>query len=235
MKTQSIVGLLSLILFTSCGISSYDNYDSPESKLEGRLVYGEDPIRVSYNNVTFELWQPGFGSMTPINVTVDQDGSYSSLLFDGDYKLVFPQGQGPFMTKIDPETGSDTIFVQVRGQQTLDIEVTPYYMIRNPEFSVSGITVSASLELEQIITDTDAKDVEYAALYISKTSYVDTRTSIVTQTIAGTDITDMNDINLSVDVPEMTPTQDYVFARVGVKIANVEDMIFSHVEKMQLD
>jgi hypothetical protein len=32
----------------------------------------------------------------------------------------------------------------------------------------------------------------------------------------------------------MKPTQNYVFARIGVKIAGVEDLIFSPVQKVQL-
>jgi hypothetical protein len=35
-------------------------------------------------------------------------------------------------------------------------------------------------------------------------------------------------------VPAIVPTQNYVYARVGVKIAGVEDMIFSPVVKVTL-
>lgn len=234
MKIQHMIWLLPLVFFTACGINSYDNYDEPQSQLEGAFLHNGDSVRVSYNNVTFELWQSGFGSESPINVTVDQNGSFSAVLFDGDYRMVIPPGQGPFVGSGIGEGGSDTLHIQLQGHQQLDIEVTPYFMIREPEFSVSGRTASADFAIEQILTGADAQDVEFVQLYASKTKYVDARTSISTSTVNGGDINDMNNVNLSTEIPTMTPTQDYVFVRAGVKVANVEDMIYSPIEKIQL-
>lgn len=215
----------------SCG---YDNYDPPKATLQGRVVYNGEPIHVAYNEVTFQLWEPGWQTNLPINVTVDQDGSYSALLFDATYKMIFQGGQGPFMTLRNDQTNSDTIMVTLKGSQTLDIEVMPYYMIRDPQFSLSGRTVNTSGRLEQIVTGTDAKTIERVSLYISKTQFVDSRTSIATKDLSGGDITDLNSVALSVDVPALTPTQNYVFARMGVKISGVEDMIFSPVQKLDV-
>ncbi len=44
----------------------------------------------------------------------------------------------------------------------------------------------------------------------------------------------MDGISLKVDVPARVPTQDYAYARVGVRIAGVEDMIFSEITKVNL-
>lgn len=231
MKINSFVIaiLLSVVAFTGC---QKDNYEPPKSTLKGAIMYNGDSIDVSYNDVTFELWQSGFGKLTPINVTVDQDGTYSALLFDGNYKLIIPQGQGPFMSQTNPKTNSDTILIQLNGSQTFDIEVLPYYMFNDANFSVSGKTVTATCTLEKIITDENAKDIQSVSLYISKTTFVDGRNSISTATIDGADITDMNNISLSSDIPEMTPAQNYVFVRIGLKIKNVEDMLFSKIVKL---
>ncbi|HEY6082242.1 MAG TPA: DUF3823 domain-containing protein [Chitinophagaceae bacterium] len=232
MKFQYTVLILAVIFFAAC---QKDNYTPPGSRLQGAILYQSDSINVSYNDVNFQLWQSGFGKLTPINVSVDQNGSYSALLFNGDYKLIIPQGAGPFMNQTDPKTNSDTILVHVQGNQSLNIQVLPYYMIRNPRFSAgSDSTITATCKLEKIITDANARDVDWVALYISKTTFVDTRTSISTRSINGSDITDMNNISLNAKVPVMIPTQHYVFARIGVKIANVQNMIFSPVEKLQL-
>ena len=51
--------------------------------------------------------------------------------------------------------------------------------------------------------------------------------------MAGSAITDPNNISLTVAVPSITPTQNYVFARIGVKIAGVEDLLFSALKKIQ--
>ena len=219
------------ILFAAC---KEDNYDAPESSFSGRIVYQGEPIGVQHLQVRFELWQPGFGKLAPIDVNVAQDGSWSSLLFDGDYKLVIPPGEGPFAWRQNSQGRPDTMAIALRGSQTLDIEVTPYYMIRNSSITASGNTVTASCGLEQVITDANARDVERVTLYVNKTQFVSGADNIQSVNLAGSAIADLNNINLSVDVPAMTPSQNYVFARIGVKIAGVEDLIFSPLVRVQL-
>jgi hypothetical protein len=229
-KFQYSLCLLSAIFFTAC---QKDNYPAPGSRFTGAIMYKGDTVRVASGQVNFELWQSGFGKLTPINVMVDQKGTFSALLFNGDYKLDFQDGQGPFMaSQIDPKTNSDTMAVKVQGATSLNIEVMPYYMIRSPQFSVSGKQVNATCQLEKIITDANARDVESVTLYINKTYFADNNNNIATASISGGDITDMNHISLTAGIPDMTPTQNYIFARIGVKIANVEDMIFSPVVKL---
>src|SRR5699024_6990506 len=134
------------------------------------------------------------------------------------------------------ETNSDSIMVDLNGNKSSDIEVLPYYMIRNASFSISDRNVSASFEVEKIMdSENGGKPVESVSLYISKTQFVDERTSISSNIVAATEISDMSNININTDVPELTPEQGYIFARVGVKIVDVEDMLFSNVEKIQLN
>ena len=223
---------LSLIIgLTSC---EFDNYEEPKSTLQGRLVYKGEPINVSYNDVSFQLWEPGWQKKTPINVAVDQDGSYSAVIFNASYKLIIQSFQGPFKSVTNDVTKSDTILVNVKGNQTLDIEVLPYYMIRNPQLTGSSGKTTATFQLEKIITGLDAKDVEEVGLYVNKTFFVDRGNNIAVKIIKGSEIIDLNNISLTADVPGITPAQNYVFARVGVKIAGVEDMIFSPVQKVTL-
>ncbi|QNF34145.1 DUF3823 domain-containing protein [Adhaeribacter swui] len=229
---------LCLMLLLGLGLVSceFDNYDEPKSMLEGRLVYNGEPINVSYNDVSFQLWEPGWQKKTPINVAVDQDGSYSTVLFNNTYKLIIQPFQGPFKSKTNDVTKSDTILVEVKGSQTFDIEVLPYYMIRSAQLTGSGNKASATFKVEQIITGLDAKSVEFVGFYTNKTFFVDRSSSnnIASATLNGADITDMNNISLSVDIPAINPAQNYVYGRVGVKIAGVEDMIFSPVQKINL-
>lgn len=217
-----ILLLITVIVFSSCAI---DNYDEPEALLTGNIVYNGEAIPVENDRVHFQLWQPGFGKSGPINVAVYQDGSYSALLFPGDYKLIFSDGQGPFKP-------IDTMSVALRGSQELDIEVTPYYMIRNAQFSNTGTTVTGSCSVEQIVTGDDAKNVESVTLYINKTQFVSGNGDENIEHSSAPDLSDLSNINLSVEIPDIQPTQNYVFARIGVKIADVEDMIFTQVEKI---
>jgi hypothetical protein len=219
--------------FASC---EYDNYEPPQSPLQGTIVYNGEPIPVATEEVYFELWEDDWQLRNPINVAVAEDGTYSALLYDGPYKLVFRDNQGPFRMKANTDTNSDTILVNVRGATVLDIEVEPYYMIRNPQISMSGEVVNASASLEQIITDEDARNVEQVALYINRTQFVNQRGNyhIANTELAGGDIADMNNISLSLEVPDLVRDQSYVYARIGVKIEGVEDMIFSQVERLEL-
>lgn len=232
MKLRLIIalGVISGFL-ASCG---YDNFDEPASKLEGKLVYKGEAINVSYNDVTFQLWEPGWQKKGEINVSVNQDGTFGAMLFDANYKLVIPKNQGPFMSLTNAETKSDTILVNLNGSEVMDIEVMPYYMIRTPQFTVSGRDVTGTFNVEKIITDANAKNVERVNLYVNKTQFVDFRSNVASAELAGASVTAGNTITLKATVPTITPAQNYVFARIGLKIAGVEDMIFSPVVKVNL-
>jgi hypothetical protein len=223
-----------LILAVATTACRKDNYDPPTSKLSGRVVYKGEAIGMEYNQVKFEVYQDGFGKTGPIAEVFAPDGSYSLLLFNGDYKFIIPNGQGPFEWKQTPAGAPDTTFITVSGNQQLDIEVTPYYMIRNPQLKVSGGNVTGACKLEQIITGASARDIENVSLYINKTQFVSGADNIAVKTVNGSDITDPNNVNLSVAIPTLTPSQNYVFARIGVKMAGVEDRIFSPLVRLDL-
>jgi hypothetical protein len=225
----SISAAFLLALLSGC---KKDNYDAPSSRLTGRFLYQGEVINVEYNRVPYELYQYGFGKVGPINGVVAPEGTYSQMLFDGEYKFVIRAGQGPFLWG---NTGGkpDTITIQVNGNTTRDIEVTPYYMIRTPNFTHTTNSVSGTFKIEQIITNADAKNIERAALFINKTIFVGVDNNIARTDITGANITDPNNVNLSVNVPSISPSQNYVFARIGVKAAGVEDWIFTPVQKIQ--
>ena len=230
MKTRYYILFLGLTL--SLGSCEIDNYDEPETLFEGQLTYEGQPIGVAADEVRFQLWQSGFGNEGPIDVHVAQDGSFSALLFDGEYKLDFLDGEGPFV--VNPANGQqgDTIFLNLEGDTTMELEVVPYYMIRDAQFNAAGGTVAATAEIEQIITGENARNLERVALYLNGTRFV---SGVADENIASTDadLTDLGDIDVSVDVPDGYD-RDYIFARIGVKIEGVEDMLYSRVEKLDL-
>ncbi len=214
-----------------------DNYDPPSSMLSGRLQYQGEEIHVEYNQVPYLLYQYGFGKVGPVpNTNFEQDGSYSVLLFDGEYKMIIPGGQGPFLWKDTPGSGSDTIVVNMRGSQTHNIEVTPYYMIRSPQFTVSNGKVNGTFNIEKIITGANARNVERVNLYLNRTAFVSggSNYNVASVSRPGGEITDPNNVALSVTIPALTPAQSYIYARIGLKIQGVEDMIFSPVVKLDL-
>jgi hypothetical protein len=227
----SIFYIAIIILAVSC---RKDNYDEPSVRLSGRLVYKGDPIEVEYNQVRYELYQYGFGKTGPMAAVFAPDGSYDMVLFNGEYKFIIPNGQGPFKWKQTPAGAPDSTTIVVNGNQEFNIEVTPYYMIRNAQLSGSGGSVSGKFSIEKVINDASAKNIENVSLYINKTQFVSGADNVATISINGSDITDPNNVNLTVPVPALNPAQNYVFARIGIKIAGVEDRIFSSVTKISL-
>jgi len=220
--------------FASC---EKDNYTAPGSFLTGALTYKGDTIRVERNQVPYQLYQYGFGAVGPISGTFAQDGSYSQVLFNGNYKLIIPNGQGPFMWKQDASGNPDSLSITMSGSQNLTLEVTPFYMVRNAQFgySASDSMVTATFKAEKIVTDPDMmKDIERVSLYVNNTEFTSGGDNIAFTNMAGGDITNPDNITLSVRVPFETNlstfTQGNLYARVGIKMVNVEDMIFSDVE-----
>lgn len=223
--------IILLALFAAYGCKK-DNYDAPSVSLKGRLLYNGEAVNVEYNRVPFELYQPGFGKTGPINGAFGQDGSYSTLLFAGDYKFTIPANQGPFRWKELSAGKRDTLAVKVSGNQTLDIDVTPYYMVRGAAITAASGKVNATFNIEKVITDANAKDIEKVSLFINKTQFVSNADQIAVTELAGSAMVSLNNITMSANIPSISPTQNYVFARVGIKIAGVEDLIFSPLVKV---
>lgn len=229
MKSQIYFLILgAMALMVSCEL---DNYNEPDAILSGNVSYNGQAIPVARNQVRFQLWQSGYGNPAPINVAVAQDGSYSSRLFSGNYKLIFLPSEGPFVAP------ADTLYFNVNGNMDMDVDVTPYYTIQNAQFSHSGGVVSANCGLNQIITGANSRTVERVTLVINRTQFVDANSGgegSLAQVDA--DISDLNNISASVEIPDdpTKPDQDYIFARIGVKIQGVEDMIYTQVEKVNL-
>jgi hypothetical protein len=233
-KYHYIVLLGMMCVATAC---KKDTYDAPSTTLKGRLVYNGEAINLEQDQVPLELYQPGFGKTGAITGTFAQDGTYSFLLFNGNYKLVIPNGQGPFRWNENVTANRrDTLNVNVTGEQTLDLPVTPYYLLTNPQMTISNRVVTAAFGVNKIITDANARNIERVTLYVNKTQFVSGASDykIAFTDLAGTAITNPNSVIISVTVPTINPTQNYVFARVGLKIAGIEDMIFTPVQKLQL-
>lgn len=225
---------LTLILVASIYSCRKDNYDPPGSMLTGAVLYGKDTVYLEYDRVPFQLFEYGFGKVGPIASSFKQDGSFSALLFDGEYKFTIPPGQGPFKWRELAPGVPDSVNVTVRGNTNLNIEVTPYYIIRNTQVSASGNTITAQFAAEKIITDADAKDIERVNLYINRTQFVSGTNNVAWAEISGGNITDPTSITISQNVPNLIPAQNFVFVRVGIKIQGVEDMVFSPLIRVNL-
>ncbi|MEP7229517.1 MAG: DUF3823 domain-containing protein [Ginsengibacter sp.] len=137
--------LLRYILIPVIALSFFsckkDNYSEHGTFLTGSLMYNGDSVQVERNQV----------------------------LFDGDYKLIIPNGQGPFLWKQTSSGAPDSLAITLKGNQSVNLGVIPYYMVRNTQISAADSNVNATFKADKIVTDPGmAKDIERLSLYINK-------------------------------------------------------------------
>jgi hypothetical protein len=222
MKTFVYAGfLLATTLFSAC---KYDNYDPPASTLTGRVTYQNQPVGVRTNGVQLELWQRGYQLFTKIPVYVNQDGSFSASLFDGDYKLVRLRGNGPWVDN------TDTINVQVRGTTQVDVPVQPYFTINSPTFQRSGTNLTATGQINQVVS---GRTVEQVTLYVGTTQFVDATNNAGSTRLSGTALADLSK-PLSLSLAKPAGVSGTAYMRLGVKTAGVAELLYTPVQLVTL-
>lgn len=216
----SVVMLLTLL--SSCG---FDNFDAPTSTLVGKVTYNGTPlnIRGTGEAVRLQLFQDGFDKRDAIEMFVGQDGTFSAKLFDGQYKMVTRDGNGPWVNS------RDTTIVNVKGTTEVSLEVTPFFTISGENISVSGSTMNASFSINQVVS---TAQIDKAMLILSKTQFVDDVNNVFRK-----DFTEVSagSANLSADISgnsEITNAKA-LYARVGLYAKGADQAIYSTVIKLK--
>jgi hypothetical protein len=225
MKTKILAFLVmtSWVMLTGC---EKDNYQQPKSVLKGRIVHDGQAIGLRSNGVQLELWQHGYQLFTKIPVYIQQDGTFSASLFDGNYKLVRLRGNGPWIDN------SDSIDIQLKGSMELDVPVTPYFVFKNDTYQKGEKAVSATFNLQQVNT---SRQIERVNLYIGTTTIVDANNNAGNVQKVAADLTDLTKpVTLSAPLSAALASREYVFVRLGVKTAGVGEMLFGAPQKIQL-
>ena len=210
--------ILLLVLFSGCG---KDNFDAPESKLVGRVTYQGQALnlRGTGEAVQLQLYQDGYEKNDPISVFVGQDGTFSALLFDGEYRLTTRDGNGPWVNN------HESVTVNLKGHT----EVTPYFMISNEQLSVTGSAMNASFMINRIVPDAKISRV---MLLLSKTQFADDVNNLYRQ-----DFSDVvpGSVNLSADISGNTEIvkAKALYARVGVLANGADQAIYSPVVRLK--
>jgi hypothetical protein len=219
---KQYICILSSLLFLAC---EKDNLNEPGSKLSGRIVYEGQPVGVRSSGVQFELWQPGYQLYSKIPLNIAQDGSFSAVLFDGDYKLVRTPGAGPWANN------TDTINIKLSGSANVDVPVAPYFLIKNTVIEKNGTAVKATFTIEKNTTD---KTLEMARLYIGPNLIVDQNNNAANVQAAAATITIGQPVTLTVNIPSSIANDAFIFARVGVKTSGVAELLYTQPQKIQL-
>ena len=215
--------LASALLLVGC---AKDNFDEPTSTITGRVVYENQPVGVRTNGVQLELWQSGYQLFTKIPVQVAQDGSFSAVVFDGDYKLVRLRGNGPWIDN------TDTIPVQVRGAARIDVPVQPYFVIRNETIQKSGTNLTATATVTQAAT---GRAIERVTLYVGATQFVDVNNNAGSANLTGTALADISKpLSMTLAVPSSVAGKGYAYGRIGVKTVGVAELLYTPVQRITL-
>lgn len=213
---------MSLIVFTACGL---DNYDAPQSELHGKVTYNGQTLglRGTGEAIQLQLYQDGYELRDNIPVYVGQDGTFKALLFDGEYKLVTRNQNGPWVNS------RDTTIINVKGSTTIDVGVTPYFTISNANISLSGSVLSSTFTVNKVV---QTENIDYVMLLVSKTHFVDDVAYIGRQDFRGLEA---GALNLSMDLSENQEfaTAKALYARVGVRTAGADQAIYSEVIKIK--
>ncbi|HWV75360.1 MAG TPA: DUF3823 domain-containing protein [Pseudosphingobacterium sp.] len=224
MKKRIInIGIITA-LFVALAACGKDNYEAPEAKLTGRVVYNGQAIGVRGSNqsVYLQLWQDGYALKTPINLYVTQDGSFAATLFDGDYKMVTVNGNGPWASS------QDTVFVQVKGNTVADYTVKPYYTISNISYTLTEGVLKASFDVTAV---DPSREIEYISLMINDTRFVD-----FGQKMSSVELSEVSPgrVELELNVGDQLNNTKSLFARVGLKINGITEGVYdTNVEQLK--
>lgn len=229
--------LLMAVYTTSCGL---DNYDAPQSKLYGQILYKdasgtEHPLQVKGTGeaVKLSLYQYGYQLTDGITVFVDQDAKFEALLFDGEYHMIPNRSNGPWKSIQISEAKKDTIDFTLKGTTEVKVYVTPYFMIENAAVDLNGTNVSVSWDTKQIIPD--AK-VNTQSVFISSTRFVDESTNIIREDFGDDKTAGSKSFSFTVkDAGQLKNLENAklhtgkVYARVGVKAEGADQFIYSEI------
>ena len=221
MKLKSINTYFILLIAIALASCEFDNFEEPKSTLSGRLVYNGETLGLRSNGVELELWQRGYDLFQKIPVYVAQDGTFSAVLFDGDYKMTLIRGNGPWMDR------TDSIDVQVRGSQMIDVEVQPYYVVNNTSVNVNGNNLSVTFTIDDINPD---RNLEFAAIYMGRTSITDAVRNEGVFNIPADQIVLGTPLTVEFPIPEALAGRSEIFVRVGAKTVGIPELVYTQVE-----
>lgn len=227
MKNLSIIILLlgAILYLEGCG---YDNYEPPKSQLTGRIVYNDQPVMLKSRGVELQLYQDGYDFKNPIPIFVDQEGKFEATLFDGEYKLVTRDRNGPWVNT------RDTTLVKVSGHTNIQFEVRPFFTISGANVTLNGNILQANCTIQKIVEESQ---LDYANLFINNTTFVDE--TIRAFVIPATNL-QTGSVSFMLDISTLNEGQrnainnmKAIFARIGVKAQGADQAIYSEVFRLK--
>lgn len=150
MKTinKIILILLGVALMASCEL---DNYDYPDSSIQGALIDQETGETVQsdiYDGARIPLIEihEDFENPQRQYLTIKTDGTFrNDLMFDGLYAVPAIE-DGNFHP-------TDSTSITIDGDTEFELVVLPYIRITDVEMTMNGMSLTANFKLEQTVPD----------------------------------------------------------------------------------
>ena|SRR5687767_2912658 len=239
---------LILILFVLGGCKK-DNREPPQSTLTGAvLIEGtKTPVGVASNGTQLELWQYGYALRNKIAVHIDQDGTFSAKLFDGNYKLV-RLGGAPWAAQ------TDTINIDLNGSANIEVPVKPFFTVGGDTYTYSAVDTSLTAVFSVGRVDA-TKVADRVSFSIGLTNFVDAQTNQIPIPAATNDkapaanyLTVPTTIKIPLNPNRYTGTSNaelrrqltlalqkgYLYGRAGVRTTGITQRLYTQVKEIAL-
>jgi hypothetical protein len=206
----------------------------------------KQPVGVATNGTQLELWQYGYQLRQKIAVHINQDGTFSSRLFDGNYKLVRLTG-APWANN------TDTINVDLKGSADVEVPVNPFFTVGGESFTFNKADTSITAVFS--VSRLDAtRNSDRVSLHVGLTNFVDVNNQIPIPA-ANNDITPpANFLTVPVTMkiflnPNRYPASNqaelrrqldvalqkgYAFVRAGVRTTGITQRFYTQVKEISL-
>ena len=238
-----------LMILSVLGGCKKDNREPPKSTLTGVVIVTgtKTPVGVASGGTQLELWQYGYALRNKIAVHIDQDGTFSSKLFDGNYKLV-RLGGAPWAAN------TDTINIDLKGSATVEVPVSPFFTVGGETYTYTAADTSITAVFSVGRLDA-TKTADKVSFHIALTNFVDAQTNQIPipaatndKTPAANYLTAPTTIKIPLNPDRYTGTSNaelrrqlgvalqkgYAFVRAGVRTTGITQRFYTQVKEIAL-
>lgn len=224
------------LTFAACEV---DNYDGPECFLTGSVFYKDKPYVFDGNSSVLRVYQKGFGKEdNGQSIRINEDGTFSKLLFGGKYYMTLANHQYPFQFadfhSLGAGAGYDTLEFDLDSNKEMKFEVIPYYIIDSVTYVPLDET-STTLNITVYFSRNDdprlpavLPKVQRAYVFAGINQHVNSATTL-TKASRPLSVTTSGDVTMRLELSKYRSStfyvnnyRDYLYFRVGLALDAAE-------------
>lgn len=247
-KIQLIVVSLLALSFTAC---EYDNYEPPAIRVSGQLT--SNGANFLYDGAgsrsLLKLIQKGYGKDDPgTPLYINQDGSFTQLVFPGEYWLTLDNNPYPFELPDFPSLGGgmgyDSIHMNITSDVLRNFEVIPYYFISDFSATVErkNIVLTATVTKNPAVSQQNIPEPSFVRGFIGTNTLVNSGSRCTKQSRARlTNGTGTVSVSIPISGSAISyrgaytyNTRDYAYCRIALELDGIPNYyLFSETIKLE--